>query len=161
MIINLQKVIAGVGETLSIDGAIEPYVTEEGEVNEISVAGYVKNFSGRLELHMDIKGVYHTFCSRCTSETEFPLEIHLDDRFVREPTDEDFIVLENNNFNVTSYVHEEIALHLPMRVLCNQDCKGLCGFCGANLNESPCKCVSEEIDSRFEKLKKLLDKKEE
>jgi uncharacterized protein len=43
-----------------------------------------------------------------------------------------------------------------MRSLCRPDCRGLCIECGKNLNEGPCDCVVESIDSRLAELKELL-----
>ena len=37
-------------------------------------------------------------------------------------------------------IRDEIILDHPIRVLCRPDCRGLCAFCGANLNEGPCNC---------------------
>ena len=45
---------------------------------------------------------------------------------------------------------------LPSKFLCDDDCKGLCPKCGANLNEGPCEC-KKDIDPRFEALLSLLD----
>lgn len=50
---------------------------------------------------------------------------------------------------------EQIVLHVPMRVLCNDDCKGLCPHCGINLNTGSCACRSEVIDVRLAVLKKI------
>ena len=51
---------------------------------------------------------------------------------------------------------EDIYFALPSKVLCDDDCKGLCSKCGANLNEGPCEC-KKDIDPRFEALLSLLD----
>jgi uncharacterized metal-binding protein YceD (DUF177 family) len=40
-------------------------------------------------------------------------------------------------------IREEIILEHPIRILCKPDCRGLCAFCGANLNEGPCDCKLE------------------
>ena len=37
-------------------------------------------------------------------------------------------------------IRDEIILDHPIRILCRPDCRGLCAFCGANLNEGPCDC---------------------
>jgi uncharacterized protein len=44
---------------------------------------------------------------------------------------------------------------LPTKRLCSEDCKGLCPYCGKDLNEGRCDCEVDEIDPRFEVLKKL------
>ncbi len=40
-------------------------------------------------------------------------------------------------------VRDEIMLDHPIRVLCRPDCRGLCAFCGANLNDGLCDCKPE------------------
>ena len=41
-------------------------------------------------------------------------------------------------------VRDEIILEHPIRILCSADCRGLCSFCGANLNEETCNCKGDE-----------------
>ena len=41
-------------------------------------------------------------------------------------------------------VRDEIILEHPIRILCSPDCRGLCAFCGANLNEEKCDCKGDE-----------------
>jgi len=50
----------------------------------------------------------------------------------------------------------QMFLQLPMRLLCKEDCRGLCPVCGANLNYQECSCQEAEIDPRLEKLKEFL-----
>lgn len=40
-------------------------------------------------------------------------------------------------------IREELILDHPIRILCKPDCRGLCAFCGGNLNEGPCECKNE------------------
>ena len=49
-------------------------------------------------------------------------------------------------------------LNMDSKLLCSEDCKGLCSRCGANLNLGPCDCKPEP-DPRFAALQQLLDKK--
>jgi uncharacterized protein len=42
---------------------------------------------------------------------------------------------------------------LPVKMLCSQDCKGICPGCGANLNEEVCGCKANSRQSPFAKLK--------
>ncbi len=41
-------------------------------------------------------------------------------------------------------VRDEIIMENPVRILCRQDCRGLCPFCGANLNHEKCNCKETE-----------------
>ena len=49
---------------------------------------------------------------------------------------------------------EQLELSLPTRILCQEDCRGLCAQCGTNLNVEPCDCPPE-IDSRWQALADL------
>ena len=51
---------------------------------------------------------------------------------------------------------DRVLVNWPMKVLCKEDCKGVCQFCGANLNEGQCSC-KKPVDPRLEALKQLLD----
>jgi DUF177 domain-containing protein len=57
-------------------------------------------------------------------------------------------------------LREQILLELPLRVICREDCKGLCPHCGQNLNQGECKCTAPVPDVRWEALKGLKDKLE-
>lgn len=54
-------------------------------------------------------------------------------------------------------VVEQIHLGIPMKPLCREDCQGLCGQCGADLNEGPCSCAPAG-DLRLAKLAALSQK---
>ena len=49
-----------------------------------------------------------------------------------------------NYLDIDKNVREEILISFPMKVLCSDDCKGICSGCGANLNHHGCKCLKEE-----------------
>jgi len=50
---------------------------------------------------------------------------------------------------------EQIVLQAPMKILCTEECKGLCPHCGANLNTGSCNCRSSIVDDRLAVLKKF------
>ena len=52
---------------------------------------------------------------------------------------------------------EQLEMEFPVRILCREDCRGLCQRCGKNLNEGECGCDTREIDPRMEPLRKLLE----
>ena len=74
-------------------------------------------------------------------------------------SDEGFMPVEIDFFGRTldlaPQVWESLLLLLPSKVLCREDCAGLCPRCGADLNEGPCSCKGEEGDPRFEVLRGL------
>lgn len=72
-------------------------------------------------------------------------------------SDEIEIIPENSKeIDISKTIHDIFIINRPIRLLCNQDCKGLCVNCGINLNNKSCECHLENIDPRLEKLKSLL-----
>jgi uncharacterized protein len=57
-------------------------------------------------------------------------------------------------------LREQILLGLPMKVVCREDCKGLCPQCGQNLNQGECNCPQPVGDPRWQALKGLKEKLE-
>jgi uncharacterized protein len=65
-----------------------------------------------------------------------------------------------NGLELEDVLREQVLLAVPLKVLCRQDCEGLCPHCGKNLNESECSCSVKEEDPRWAALKDLKKKLE-
>lgn len=99
-------------------------------------------------------------CARCLeqypSKVESPVEVMVmvggeiadqeDDHLVRLPAGARYV-------DLTDEVRSELLVRLPLKPLCNEDCKGLCPACGINLNLGRCACRVERRDSRWDALK--------
>ncbi len=58
--------------------------------------------------------------------------------------------------DITDDTRQSILLTVPLKLLCREDCKGLCPHCGMNWNLKSCDChQGDEIDTRWERLKKI------
>lgn len=55
-------------------------------------------------------------------------------------------------------LREQLLLEVPIKVVCREDCKGLCPQCGQNLNQGSCNCVPQAQDPRWDALRDLRDK---
>lgn len=55
-------------------------------------------------------------------------------------------------------LREQVLLAVPLKLLCREDCKGLCPQCGKNLNESQCSCAEQMEDPRWAALKEIRSK---
>jgi uncharacterized protein len=64
-------------------------------------------------------------------------------------------VFDGEAIDVDEIVKEQILLAVPTRMLCREDCKGICPECGADKNTGECNCVTNEIDPRWAALKDL------
>jgi uncharacterized protein len=100
-------------------------------------------------------------CDRCLGPAR--LELAIDAREVEQGEAEDPDLrspyVADGLLEPTRWLHDAIVLALPDRVLCREDCAGLCPVCGVSLNEvDPATHVHErEPDPRFAKLRDLLD----
>ncbi|MCB2358373.1 YceD family protein [Clostridium estertheticum] len=97
-------------------------------------------------------------CSRCLETFSYLIHIELNERLSKtlKSEDEDIIFIEDDRLDLNEIVENNIISILPIKRLCNKDCKGLCHQCGINLNHNTCNCVIDDIDPRLAKLKNLF-----
>ena len=110
-------------------------------------------------------------CRRCSTVFVTPVELDMEEEFraaydvytgiklpPREDGDEATMINERHELDLSEVMRQDLLLALPPFPLCREDCAGLCPQCGKDLNEGPCDCVKEEVDSRWATLRELLDK---
>ncbi|MFN3820998.1 MAG: YceD family protein [bacterium] len=49
-------------------------------------------------------------------------------------------LINQEELDISTEIRDALILSVPMKILCQQDCRGLCPRCGANLNFEPCHC---------------------
>jgi uncharacterized protein len=55
-------------------------------------------------------------------------------------------------------LREQVLLAVPLKVVCREECKGLCPTCGKNRNIEPCSCAKSLQDPRWAALKEIREK---
>ena len=116
---------------------------------------------GRFYWHGRIEGDVALQCSRCLTETERHVndEAHLifADRENEETDDPDVYLIDSAaiELDLRPAIREQWLLAAPTFALCREDCRGFCPRCGADLNAGPHDCSHEEVDPRWEALRKL------
>lgn len=95
-------------------------------------------------------------CSRCLEDVEVNFDIHFDKEVDFRQTEDDRVDDINEMSYITDFdldvdllIYGEILLDFPLKVLCKEDCKGICNSCGKNLNEGSCDCDSQPKDPRM------------
>ncbi|GAB4367901.1 MAG: DUF177 domain-containing protein [Deltaproteobacteria bacterium] len=76
------------------------------------------------------------------------------------PDDLDLGFYDGAGIEVNDIFWEQVALAIPAKILCREDCLGLCPRCGANRNREDCGCPADAAETPFHVLKTLLEKKE-
>jgi uncharacterized protein len=101
----------------------------------------------------------HGPCYRCLGDAVLELAIDAREYQAESPDDEDLTTpyLENENLDVSAWARDAVALALPDKILCRDECAGLCPECGKNLNDEP--HVHEEVvvDPRWAALEALRE----
>ncbi len=57
--------------------------------------------------------------------------------------------------DISDDVRQTLLLSIPLKLLCREDCAGLCPRCATNLNEGVCSCSPERADGRWDALRRL------
>lgn len=92
-------------------------------------------------------------CDRCLTSVikHFDLSFSEKISFKEDEENEDiksgYVV--GYNLDVDKLVLDEILVNWPEKVLCSENCKGVCGSCGKNLNLGTCDCQDTGLDLRM------------
>ena len=117
----------------------------------------ISNTGDALLVTGTVEGEAKTACARCldgfsfdvTGEIEGYYLLGSDKEAPEDMDDDEFDVLPDDQvIDLEPLIKAALMLEFPLVPLCDDDCKGLCPNCGANLNEGPCSCdpVEEEDD---------------
>jgi uncharacterized protein len=105
-------------------------------------------------------------CDRCLVSVAIPVERHFDLSYrpvstiaraeeVELPEGElEVGFFSGDGIELADLAIEQVILSVPMKVICQTDCRGLCPVCGANLNFEKCGCLPSQENSPFSFLKK-------
>jgi uncharacterized protein len=144
-----------------------------GEDFALSVPPLVKGRVDRTGVDVRVRGNLNAQinapCDRCLENVDIPVDREFDLYYTRsdEETgddtekelqlkDLDFAFLEGEEIDLDELVHEQLALALPVRVLCAEDCRGLCPQCGIDRNRESCSC-QPPMDPRWQTLADLSE----
>ena len=164
MILNLKKLFVNENESLTFEYQMDMSNVEFDGctpfVSPIKVYGNVKSFDDIVTLTYKVILDYHHSCDRCMTDVDQTLDYSFNHILCLEDTgnlSEEYIILNEYKLNLDEQVRTDLLLELPSKVLCSEDCKGLCSKCGKDLNKGTCNCVTYQVDPRLEALKDLID----
>ena len=137
-------------EVASVDSDIEFHIDLLRTAGEISVRGKIEFLAVAR-------------CSRCLSDVS--VDTNLEVKLILSPSETerkeeaggeiDYETYRGRTIDLNDYMREQVNLSLPYKVVCTEDCRGLCSGCGQNLNEQQCGCETRQEDSRFAALKDI------
>lgn len=162
MKIGLKKLIDGDEYNISFESELyldQNRITEK-VVNPVKIKGtiYANNNDGVLS--GELIYIYKDSCARCLKDVSEEIVERIDIPLKRgdnEKSDSLEVSYNEEEIFIEDYITDLIISTSPMKLICSEDCQGICPRCGVNLNEKTCDCVSEDIDPRLAKLKELFD----
>ena len=166
MLLGLSKIIdcpgASVSFSTSVDLSDLCYGISYPVSEPVKAEGTVRNTAGVLVMTGSIRTTIHGTCDRCASDfdrdVEFPIDVVLVTEMANEENEDEWVFpLEGDSADLDDIVRTVFVLNLDSKLLCKEDCAGMCHRCGHNLNDGPCNC-QKELDPRFAALKQLLEK---
>ncbi len=81
-------------------------------------------------------------CDRCTDAIAVTVDFSEQYVVFPRPGNEDLeYTYTDNTIDLAPYVHESIVLNIPVKMLCDEECLGVCPACGKNRNRETCTCV--------------------
>jgi uncharacterized protein len=131
----------------------------------VIVEGTATNVESGILVNCTIKAGISVNCDRCLQPVDVKIETTATEEFVEarnagfhgndhgnEP-EKEFSTYKGTIIDISQVVEQNIILNIPMKTLCCADCKGICAFCGTDLNLKECNCLEQDVDPRMEKLK--------
>lgn len=135
---------------------------------EADIALSLLDDGAALALEGRLRATVEAVCSRCGCELAFSVDeeftytfrlgqdgAHLYEDLQCSDEDIDTVYLDTPEIDTDEILLEQLILSMPEKLLCNEQCKGVCHKCGAQLNNGPCSCKEEYSDSPFAVLQKL------
>jgi uncharacterized protein len=132
-----------------------------GVEGELSITRTGKGLFVSGELTIDDKGT----CGRCLETFEYAGKLKVEEEFLPtvdivtglplEARDDAFQIDEHHQIDIGDILYQYACMSVPMKLVCKEDCAGICPTCGKNLNKGKCRCSQQIVDKRWAKLAAL------
>ena len=164
MLLGLSKIIDSPGASVPFSTSVDLSDLRYGiscPVSEPVLAqGVVRNTAGVLLMKGSVTTTIHGICDRCAAEftrdIDFPIDVVLVTELASEENEDEWVFpLVGDSADLDDIVRTVFVLNLDSKLLCKEDCKGLCPRCVKNLNDGKCTC-EKELDPRLAALRQFL-----
>ena len=167
MIVDVGPLLRGEAKRLELDYMLSPEqmdgITFDSDAR---VTGYLTDNAGYMRLVLKAELRYHGECARCLAPVDGVFSLDFERTVTTEGTlseqqleeSDEYVVLNGSELDVDEPLREELLLGFPTRLLCDEDCPGLCPHCGKPKRDGDCGCTGKEIDPRLAILKTYFDR---
>jgi len=148
-------------------GSIDYGLSEVKQSEPLEVIATAELLDGQIRVSGALQTKIEMVCARCLEPVVE--EVHRDFDLFYQPLlkgppneeerlkddDTEIGFFEGEGLFLADVLKEQVLLSLPMKVICQSDCRGLCPYCGANLNQEQCRCERHTSDPRLAPLARL------
>ena len=165
MTIDVKPLLRGEVKSIKLDYTLPVELEGIKFLEDARVVGEIIDRAGYMRLSLKLTVPYVAECARCLAPVSDSFSLSLEKTVatkevladVDEDRLDDYAIIENGFLDMDEQLMEQLEMEFPVRILCSEDCRGLCQRCGKNLNEGECECDGKEIDPRLEPLRKILE----
>ena len=171
MNLDLRPMLRGETNRITMDFLLEPdELYGVSFPDGIHVVGEVTNRGGYMRLLATADVPYTGECARCLDPVSGVFSLPFERTVVTEGTlteeqeeenVDEFVILQSGVLDIDDAVRESLVLSFPMRLLCDEECLGLCPKCGKPRRDGACGCPEKERDPRWDVLASLTFEEEE
>jgi len=133
-------------------------------LRQVDVSCLITKVSGNVFIKGAFSALIDIDCSRCLESTNLPIgsdfaytlmpaKAEAREDLELTPEELEISYYQGDFIDLAPVICEQIMLQIPMKVLCSEECKGLCPHCGTNLNTSSCNCHLNIVNNRMAVLK--------
>ena len=172
MLINLSDVLTSEGRVENVEAQLEMTSFDSGMgsfpvIEKLPVSFLFTNVEvGKARIQGNVKITFQAACDRCLTEVPVTLVLEFD-RLVTAPDMEEDEDVDDKSFmdgyqlDVETFVYNEVIGNWPAKILCKEDCKGICPKCGQNLNMRDCGCDTFVPDPRMAVIQDIFNANKE
>lgn len=133
-------------------------VSDDVQVDYLNGALRLSRTKEGILVQAHLNAAVQAECYRCLTPTAHPITLDIEELYATQPeSDSEFRIHEDGILDLSPLLRAEIVIVGMERVLCREECQGLCPTCGANLNTDSCRCDLDNVDPRLAALRQLLD----
>ena len=146
MVINLKQLYDIIGENVDVDYTVDVQkltsIKGYSFSRPVTIKGAIVNRAGVVTLKYSAAFTLHACCDRCLIEFDRDYSFDFEHILVRSlnSDNDEYVVTESGKLDMDELALSDCLLQLPSKMLCKDDCLGLCQFCGTDLNQNECDC---------------------
>lgn len=156
MLINFSSLLNGQEKSIHIDKKISDLLSDITK-QDVMVKGELLILNNVLHINLSVELSLDMMCSRCLDDFIYPMSLQINEKI---DLDDDGNEIQGDMIDLTELIRETILINIPIKPVCSPDCKGLCQYCGNNMNVKECNCSNNQVDPRLSVLNNIFNEDE-